>query len=225
MSPDGGGKGSARREPAGDKNFARSKPPRAGPEETEQSKKERTAPPRLPPGGAPTRAGRLAGPRLLLLFLFLVPGRVPRSEEPGEAVPGGAAPPAAAGHVPPSGRAVRGPRRDGGRSAGGRSPGLPCAAGVGTGASAAPPAWPARALPVRLLLPPATGAARPPGGASDRHRPAARSQQVRVEQPVDAGLLLPAQATPARSPLSFENSYCKCGVSSPMLVVLKEGHQ
>lgn len=101
MSPDGGGKGSARREPAGDKNFARSKPPRAGPEETEQSKKERTAPPRLPPGGAPTRAGRLAGPRLLLLFLFLVPGRVPRSEEPGEAVPGGAAPPAAAGHVPP----------------------------------------------------------------------------------------------------------------------------
>lgn len=92
-------------------------------------------------------------------------------------------------------------------------------------ASAAPPARPARALPVRLLLPPATEAARPPGGASDRHRPAARSQQVRVEQPVDAGLLLPAQATPARGPLSFENSYCKCGVSSPMLVVLKEGHQ
>lgn len=57
---------------------------------------------------------------------------------------------------------------------------------------------------MRLLLPPATGAARPPGGASDRHRPTASSQQVREEQPVDAGLLLPAQATPARSPLSFE---------------------
>lgn len=204
MSPDGGGKGSARREPAGDKNFARSKPPRAGPEETEQSKKERTAPLRLPPGGAPTRAGRLAGPRLLLLFLFLVPGRVPRSEEPGEAVPGGAAPPAAAGHVPRAAAPSAGPDV----AVAGARVAAALACGVqpesAREASAASPARPARALPVRLLLPPATGAARPPGGASDRHRPTARSQQVREEQPVDAGLLLPAQATPASSPLSFE---------------------
>lgn len=55
-------------------------------------------PQRLPPGSAPARSGRLARPRPLLVFLFLVPGRASRSEEPGEAVPGGAAPPPAAGH-------------------------------------------------------------------------------------------------------------------------------
>lgn len=174
MSTDGGGKGSARREPAGDKNFARSKPPRAGPEETEQSKKERTAPPRLPPGGAPTRAGRLAGPRLLLLFLFLVPGRVPRSEEPGEAVPGGAAPPAAAGHVPPSGRAVRGPRRGGGRSASGRSPDLRCAAGV-TGRQRGSSS-PAGTSAPRATPPPARDRSSPPPGRSQRPPPPRRPQ-------------------------------------------------
>lgn len=175
MSTDGGGKGSARREPAGDKNFARSKPPRAGPEETEQSKKERTAPPRLPPGGAPTRADRLAGSRLLLLFLFLVPGRVPRSEEPGEAVPGGAAPPAVAGHVPPSGRAVRGPRRGGGRSASGRSPDLRCAAGVGTGRQRGSSS-PAGTSAPRATPPPARDRSSPPPGRSQRPPPPRRPQ-------------------------------------------------
>lgn len=55
-------------------------------------------PQRLPPGSAPARSGRLTRPRPLLVFLFLVPGRASRSEEPGEAVPGGAASPPAAGH-------------------------------------------------------------------------------------------------------------------------------
>lgn len=66
-----------------------------------------TSPPQLPPGCAPARRGRLACPRPLLLFLFLVPGRASGSEEPGEAVPGGAAPPPAAGHLP---GAAAGPR-------------------------------------------------------------------------------------------------------------------
>lgn len=57
-------------------------------------------PPRLPPGSGPAWSRRLARPRPLLLFLFLVPGRTSGSEEPGEAVPGGAALSPAAGHFP-----------------------------------------------------------------------------------------------------------------------------
>lgn len=65
-------------------------------------------PPRLPPGSGPAWSRRLARPRPLLLFLFLVPGRTSGSEEPGEAVPGGAALSPAAGHFP------RGPLARGG---------------------------------------------------------------------------------------------------------------
>lgn len=95
-APDGGGKSH--------RPGARTSPDLSHPgrdrRKPERRRKARTAPPRLPPGCTPARSRRLAGPRLLLLFLFLVPRRVPRSEEPREAVPGGAAPPAAAGHLP-----------------------------------------------------------------------------------------------------------------------------
>lgn len=174
---------------AGNQQAARSSPDVSHPgrdrRKPERRRTERTAPPRLPPDSTPASASWLAGPQLLLLFLFLVPGRVPRSEEPREAVPGAAAPPAAAGHLPRAAPTRRRPERGW------------------------PQLWPAersgsrRGPPARLLQPgrhersPCDSSSRPlrsspPPGRSQQPRPPRRPQ--------------PAACWPGRSSMGMLNS-------------------
>lgn len=197
----------AGKEPTGSKNFPRSKPPRAGPEETraeeERAHSAPAAPTWLHSGSLPPAGRSLASPPLPLpcpgkgsaerrTERSCARGRCPSCGRRTSPRPRAAAP--SAGPDEPLARArvaaalARRAQRQSARAA-----------------SAALPARPARALPVRLLLPPAPGAARPPGGASGRDRPVGRSLQVREEQPGDARLRLPAQTTPARSPLGLAN--------------------
>lgn len=180
-SPDGGGKGSARGEPAGSKNFARSNPPRAGPKETRAKEDGANSVPAAPtwrrPGSRRSAGRSPASPPLPLPC----PGKGSAERRTGRSC--------ARGRCPSCGRRTCPPRRRAAPSAGPDEAvaGARVAAALACrvqpesarAASAAPPARPARALPVRLLLPPATRAARPPGGASHRHRhrPAARRRQ------------------------------------------------
>lgn len=177
-SPDGGGKGSARREPAGSKNLVGSKPPRAGPEENRaEEEEEANSAPAAPtwrrPGSRRSAGRSPASPPLPLPC----PGKGSAERRTERSC--------ARGRCPSCGRRTSPPR------AAPPSPGPPTRRWPERGW---PQPWPAECSrsrlgpPARLLQPgrherspcgssspPApAGAARPPGGASDRDRPAAR---------------------------------------------------
>lgn len=193
--------------PAGSKNFPGSKPPRAGPEETraeeEGAHSAPAAPTWLHSGSLPPAGRSPASPPLPLpcpgkgsaerrTEKSCARGRCPscgrRTSPPGSAAPSaGPDEPLAGARV--AAALARLAQRESARAAG-----------------AAPPARPARALPVRLLLPPAPGVARPREEPVAATAPSATSLQVREEQPGDARLRLPAQTSPARSPLGLANS-------------------
>lgn len=142
----------AGKEPAGSKNFPRSKPPRAGREETraeeEGAHSAPAAPTWLHSGSLPPAGRSPASPPLPLPC----PGKGSAERRSERSC--------ARGRCPSCGRRTS-PRRAAGRSAGGRSPGSLSTAGVSAGGRRGSSSLARTSAPVRLLLLPAPGAARP----------------------------------------------------------------
>lgn len=205
----------AGKEPAGSKNFPRSKPPRAGREETrakeEGAHSAPAAPTWLHSGSLPPAGRSPASPPLPLPC----PGKGSAERRTERSCARGRCPSCGrrtSPRAPPGGPwapTSRWPERgwpqpwlaEHSGSQRGRPAGL-FQPGRHERSRAAPPPARARSCP-------------PPGGASSRDRPVGRSSQVPEKQPGDARLRLPAQTTTASSPLGLAHTNCKCLASLP----------